>query len=243
MSSAASPKEPRIVLASGSPRRHELLARLVPSFDVLSSPVEEQGDARMPGWERAPVSLPGPFRVPPESDPRLWAWRKAADVAEQHRSRLPEGTLVLGADTIVVAPGSILGKPTTVGDARDMLYMLRGREHYVVTGFVLLRVEREAVVTLHHEATTAQVVMRDFAESEVEDYLATGESMDKAGAYALQGLGGSLVQRVEGCRTTVIGLPVCRVRAALEANGAALLPYPAEGYCTFCLRTAQPQAR
>jgi septum formation protein len=118
-----------------------------------------------------------------------------------------------------------------------MLYLLRGREHYVVTGFVLLRIERGvAISTLHHEAVKAQVVMRAFDEAEVEDYLATGESMDKAGAYALQGLGGRLVARVEGCRTTVIGLPVCRVRAALEAAGAALLPYPSAGYCTFCAR-------
>lgn len=228
------PAAPKIVLASGSPRRRELLARLVSAFDVLSSPVEEQGDTRLPEWERDTIALPDPFLVQSESDPRLWAWRKAVDVAEQHRAKLSEGTLVLGADTIVVAPGRILGKPGTVGDARDMLYLLRGREHYVVTGFVLLRVEREATVTLHHESVTSQVVMRAFDETEVEDYLATGESMDKAGAYALQGLGGRLVAHVEGCRTTVIGLPVCRVRAALDAAGAALHPYLPEGYCIFC---------
>ncbi|HEX8220922.1 MAG TPA: Maf family protein [Chloroflexia bacterium] len=228
---------PNIVLASGSPRRRELLGRLVSAFDVLSSPVEEQGDTRLPPWERDTIALPAPFLVQPESDPRLWAWRKAVDVAEQHQARLSEGTLILGADTIVVAPDRILGKPATVADARDMLYLLRGREHYVVTGFVLLRIERGvAISTLHHEAVKAQVVMRAFDEAEVEDYLATGESMDKAGAYALQGLGGRLVARVEGCRTTVIGLPVCRVRAALEAAGAALLPYPSAGYCTFCAR-------
>jgi septum formation protein len=227
---------PQIMLASGSPRRRELLTRLVSAFDVLSSPVEEQGDTRLPEWERDAIALPHPFVVQPDSDPRLWAWRKAVDVAEQHRTKLTEGTLVLGADTIVVAPGSILGKPGTVGDARDMLYLLRGREHYVVTGFVLLLVERGTAVTLHQEAVTAQVVMRAFDGAEVEDYLATGESMDKAGAYALQGLGGRLVERVEGCRTTVIGLPVCQVRAALQAAGVALLPYPPEGYCPFCVR-------
>ncbi|HVF98681.1 MAG TPA: Maf family protein [Chloroflexia bacterium] len=230
------PAPPKIVLASGSPRRRDLLARLVPAFNVLSSPVEEQGDTRLPEWGRDTIALPDPFLVQPESDPRLWAWRKAVDVAEQHQAKLSDGTLVLGADTIVVAPGSILGKPGTVGDARDMLYLLRGRAHYVVTGFVLLRVEREATVTLHHEAVTSQVVMRPFDEAEVEDYLATGESMDKAGAYALQGIGGRLVERVDGCRTTVIGLPVCRVRATLVAAGAALLEYPQEGYCPLCAR-------
>jgi septum formation protein len=226
---------PKLVLASGSPRRRELLARLVPAFDVLSSPVEEQGDTRLPGWGLDTVTLPDPFAIPPESDPRLWAWRKAVDVAEQQGSWLSEGTLVLGADTVVVAPDRILGKPATVADARDMLYLLRGREHYVVTGFVLLQVQREGAVNLHREAVTARVIMRAFTGQEVEDYLATGESMDKAGAYAVQGLGGRLVERVGGCRTTVIGLPVCRVRATLRAAGAALLPYPPEGYCPFCV--------
>ena len=224
----------RIVLASGSPRRRELLARLAPAFEVLSSPVEEQGDERVPGWAREDLALPPPFRVQPESDPRLWAWRKAVDVVEQHPSRLPVGTLVLGADTIVVAPGVILNKPATVQEARDMLSLLRGRDHYVVTGFVLLRVEQDGAATLHNEAVTAQVVMRAFSHTELEEYLASGESMDKAGAYALQGLGGRLVEGVVGCRTTVIGLPLCRVRAAFETAGATLLPYPVEGYCPNC---------
>lgn len=222
------------MLASGSPRRRELLARLVPAFQVLSSPVEEQGDESTPGWELGPLPLPQPFMVQPHSDPRLWAWRKAADVAGQRRAHLPEGTLVLGADTIVVAPGEILGKPGSAHEARKMLYVLRGQEHYVVTGFALLRVELEKTTTLQHEAVVAKVAMRDFSEGEIEEYLATGESMDKAGAYALQGLGGRLVERVEGCRATVIGLPVCRVRAALQSAGAALLPYPPGGYCQFC---------
>jgi septum formation protein len=226
--------EQKIVLASGSPRRRELLARLISNFEVLSSPAEEEGHERVPHWTVEHLHLPVPFKVPPESEPRLWAWRKAADVVQQHQGRLPVGTLVLGADTIVVAPDRILGKPATVQDARDMLYLLRGREHYVVTGFVLLRVGQAGAPTVHQEAVSAQVVMRAFADQEVEDYLATGESMDKAGAYALQGLGGRLVERVEGCRTTVIGLPVCRVRATLERAGAEVLPYPSEGYCSFC---------
>ncbi len=228
------PDQRPVVLASGSPRRRDLLSGLVPAFHVLSSAAEEEGHEQSPDWTPEPILLPEPFSVPPESEPRLWGWRKAMDVVHQHSGRLPVGALVLGADTIVVAPGRILNKPATLQDARDMLYMLRGREHYVVTGFVLLRFEREGVTLVHQEAVTAQVVMRAFEEHEVEDYLATGESMDKAGAYALQGLGGRLVERVEGCRTTVIGLPVCRVRAALASADADLLPYPSEGYCAFC---------
>ncbi len=228
------PDEQPIILASGSPRRRELLARLVTNFEVLSSAAEEEGHERLPDWNLEPLDLPQPFAVPSESEPRLWAWRKAIDVIHQHKARLAAGTLVIGADTIVVAPSRVLGKPTTLEDARDMLYLLQGREHYVVTGLVLLRVEQEGATTVHQEAVTARVVMREFQDQEVEDYLATGESMDKAGAYALQGLGGRLVARVEGCRTTVIGLPVCRVRAALASAGVTLLTYPAEGFCAFC---------
>ena len=212
-----------------------MLACLIPSFEVLSSAAEEEAHERLPDWAPEPLDLPRPFAVPTESEPRLWAWRKAVDVMQQHQERLAVGTLIVGADTIVVARGKVLGKPATLQDARDMLYLLRDREHYVVTGFVLLRVAREGATTAHQEAVTARVVMRAFDDREVEDYLATGESMDKAGAYALQGLGGRLVERVDGCRTTVIGLPVCRVRAVLSLAGVSLLTYPAEGYCSFCL--------
>lgn len=224
---------PNVVLASGSPRRTELLARLVSSFTVLTSPVEEQGDDRFPDWNLDPVSLPEPFAVEPAHDPRLWAWRKATDVVQQHAHSIAQGSIVLGADTVVVAPGKLLNKPTSLADARDMLNLLRGRDHYVVTGFVLLK-DDAGLTVLHSEAVTAQVVMRAFSEEEVEVYLSTGESMDKAGAYALQGLGEKLVERVEGCRTTVIGLPVCRVRDALQAAGADLLPFPVGGYCSSC---------
>ncbi len=211
-----------------------MLARLVPDFEVLSSAAEEEGHERLPRWKLKPIDLPQPFALPSESEPRLWAWRKAVDVVHQHRDRMAVGTLIIGADTIVVAPGRVLGKPSSVQDARDMLYLLRGREHYVVTGFVLLRIEQEGASTVHQEVVTARVVMRAFHDQELEDYLATGESMDKAGGYALQGLGGRLVERVEGCRTTVIGLPVCRVRAALGSAGVTLLTYPADGYCSSC---------
>ncbi|MEA2576004.1 MAG: nucleoside triphosphate pyrophosphatase, partial [Chloroflexia bacterium] len=88
-----------------------MLARLITGFDIVSSPAEEEGHERLPEWLVEPVVLPVPFYVPTESEPRLWAWRKAADVVEQHRDRVQPGTLVLGADTIVVAPGRILGKP------------------------------------------------------------------------------------------------------------------------------------
>lgn len=220
-----------VVLASGSPRRKDLLSRLAPTFASYASPVEEAHDTRTPPWRLEPVELPPPFSLAADDDPRLWGWRKGVDVVEQHRGALAEDTLVLAADTVVSAPGKLLGKPTDRDDARAMLSLLRGRDHRVVTGFVLLNGAGE---TLHVEAVVSTVTMRAFSQDELEAYIATDEPYDKAGAYALQGLGGRLVERVEGCRNNVIGLPLCRVRVALSNAGADLLPYPDGGYCDYC---------
>ena len=232
----------RLVLASASPRRHELLSLLTPHFDVLVSPVEEQGHAvsdEEPQVE--PIALPGPFRVPLDADPRLWAWRKAADVIRTKNHLLDPETIVLGADTAVVGPNRLLGKPKDEQDAVDMLLLLKGDEHYVVTGFVLLGPpfrSEEIIYTLHIEAVVSPVLMRDYSLPDLQGYVDTGEPMDKAGAYAVQGLGGKLVERVEACLTNVIGLPLCRMRNALVSAGVNLTHYPTGGYCEFCPHAA-----
>jgi septum formation protein len=227
---------PDLILASGSPRRLELVRRIVSSFRSLVSPVEEAGSTRAPDFTIAPLFLAPPFPVPPEQDPRLWAWRKAVDVVENNLDTISPGSLVLGADTVVVGPGRLLGKPKDREDAIEMLSLLRGTYHYVVTGFVILRtVQGQAEPqTLHHEAVISTVFMRDFSEDELQGYVATDEPYDKAGAYALQGEGGKLVSSVEGCLTNVIGLPVCAVRRALAACEAEVLPYPFGGFCNHC---------
>lgn len=207
---------------------------IVPSYVVLTSPVEAQGDNRLPSFDFPAVPLPPPFTVPPESNPCLWAWRKATDVERRHREQLHNGSILLGADTVVVAAEKLLGKPANREEAAWMLRLLRGREHHVVTGFVLLLAGDEGRSMLHSEAVSAKVTIRAFSEDELNAYLDTDEPYDKAGAYALQGLGGRLVESVEGCRTTVIGLPVCRVRAALQEAVVGLLPYPDGGYCAQC---------
>ncbi|HET9496625.1 MAG TPA: Maf family protein [Chloroflexia bacterium] len=223
-----------LVLASGSPRRIELLARLVPSFVPVTSGAEEAGSDLAPPVVLPPLVLAPPFPVAPEEDPRLWAWRKAMTVLNHPQDLAPGDRVVLAADTIVVGPGHVLNKPTDIEDARRMLNLLRGTYHYVVTGFVLARRRDEAVEATHHEAVISTVFMRDFPESELEAYVATDEPYDKAGGYALQGLGGRLVDRVEGCINNVIGLPVCTVRSALKAHGVEVLPYPFGGYCAHC---------
>ncbi len=127
---------PDLILASGSPRRLELIRRIVPAFRSLASPVEETGSTRMPDITIPPLFLAPPFPVPAEQDPRLWAWRKAADIIESNGDTIAAGSLVLGADTVVVGPGRLLGKPKSREQAIEMLELLRGIYHYVVTGFV-----------------------------------------------------------------------------------------------------------
>jgi len=133
----------------------------------------------------------------------------------------PEGdrpAIVLGADTIVVLDGALLGKPSGAEDAARMLRALRGRAHEVVTGVALVRAggePREAT-----DAVSTRVTMAPYSDRQIEAYLATGEPFDKAGAYAVQGLGGRLVESVDGCLTNVVGLPLTTTRRLLEAWGA-----------------------
>lgn len=128
--------------------------------------------------------------------------------------------VVLGADTIVVVDGVILGKPGGVAEAVQMLRRLRNRVHEVLTGVAVVRArerdERTAVVC-------TRVTMRDYSEAEIARYVATGEPLDKAGAYAVQEGGGQLVARVDGCYTNVVGLPLTTTRALLESFGVTVL--------------------
>ncbi|MBV9278996.1 MAG: septum formation protein Maf, partial [Chloroflexi bacterium] len=126
------------------------------------------------------------------------ASEKAEDVARRH-----PGATVLGADTVVVVDGAVLGKPEDPEDALRMLSLLRGRRHLVVTGVALYC---GGWLT---GSAAAEVIMRDFDDGEARRYVATGEPMDKAGAYAVQGEGGRLVERVSGCYSAVVGLPLC----------------------------------
>ncbi len=223
----------RIILASSSPRRKDLLSLLVDSFEIDSSAVEEERSGLTPESPLPPLSLLAGYPTLIEDDPQLWAWRKAIDVASSDLYRLTS-CLVLGADTIVVSRERVLGKPRDLEDAHEMLLLLRGTDHYVITGFALL-VNHDGETTMFQAGfETTRVVMRAFSEQELEGYVATGEPFDKAGAYALQGKGGKLVASVEGCATNVIGLPLCRVRSLLENAGAILQPYPENGYCAFC---------
>jgi septum formation protein len=184
----------RLILASGSPRRRELLATIVRAFEVVPSEVDET-------LEAGPTS---------EAVARLAA-RKARAVA----GRVGEG-VVLGADTVVVLDGQVLGKPGGDGEARAMLRRLRGREHEVITGIAAVdaRLGREA-----SRAVVSRVLMADYSDATLDAYVASGAPLDKAGAYAIQDLGGALVARLVGSYTNVVGLPVEETRELLAGFG------------------------
>ncbi|KJE21851.1 MAF protein [Frankia torreyi] len=191
----------RIVLASGSPRRRELLARLGVSFEVVVSGVDESTTTA----------------TAPELTVEL-AERKARAVAALR----PED-LILGSDTVVEVDGRILGKPASPAEALAMLRSLRGRTHRVVTGVVVLDA---ASGTIRGRAAVTAVTMRDVPDAELAAYVATGEPMDAAGAYAIQGGAAAFVTTVDGALDTVIGLPTAVVRDLLTAAGTAV-PAPA----------------
>jgi septum formation protein len=184
-----------LVLASASPRRRELLRWLVAEYHLDVAEVDESA---RPG--EAAAALVG----------RL-AEAKAGAVA----GRRPEAW-VLGADTVVEIDGDVLGKPADPREAAGMLRRLSGREHRVFTGFTLLAPHGRA---RHGGTVESRVLFHDLSPRTIEAYVATGEPLDKAGSYAIQGRGAGLVARVDGSFTNVIGLPLGEVGAALQEAG------------------------
>jgi septum formation protein len=184
----------RLILASQSPRRQELLRNAGFDFEVRPSGVEEEG--------------PGP-RETPEEFVRRAARAKALQVA----GASPAGSLVLGADTVVVASGQILGKPSGPYDAARMLRLLSGLTHRVITGVCLIRAPGQ-IEAIKHETTS--VTFRQLDEEEIRSYIESGEPLDKAGAYAVQGLASRFVTRISGCYFNVVGLPIPLVYEILK---------------------------
>ena len=187
-----------LVLASGSPRRRELLERLGLEPEVVPAEIDE-----------TPLS---------GESPPLHALRVAHEKAAAAAARRPRAA-VIAADTIVVLDGEILGKPRHREEARAMLRRLSGRSHLVITAVTVRRGPREAS---HLEQ--ARVTFRPIGEALLGWYLATGEADDKAGAYAVQGRGALLVERVEGNVQAVVGLPLAPLPDLFSAAGLRLLP-------------------
>lgn len=187
-----------MVLASGSPRRRELLGLLLSTFEIEVSGVPEPVDAGLS----------------PAENVLAIARSKAAAVA----SRAGE-CLVLAADTDVVLDGDILGKPADAAGAVEMLRRLRGREHEVLTGVVLVDGSTGA---RWESVVSSRVHIRELPDGEIDSYVATGEPLDKAGGYAIQGKAASMVEHVDGCYTNVVGLPICATQELLALAGTAV---------------------
>jgi septum formation protein len=200
---------PKLVLASASPRRRELLAGLGLAFEVRPVDFDE---------------TPHPGEAPRDYVLRLALGKAAA--------RAGAGELVLGADTIVVLDGELLGKPRDEADARRMLRRIAGREHAVYSGVALLEtLSGHAVETgelVGRSAATVEisgVVMAPLDDDEIAWYAATGEPLDKAGSYAVQGIGALLVEAIHGSYTNVVGLPLPATRRLFRELGYDLLAF------------------
>lgn len=188
----------KLVLASASPRRAEILRNAGLVFDVFPTDIDE-------------TLLPGDAAR--DSVQRLAAL-KARVVAEKVRGGVE--AIVIGADTAVVVDGQTLGKPTCAEDARRMLILLRGRTHEVLTGLSILTVPEGSEA--HHVENT-RVTFLDLSDKDIAEYLGTGEPFGKAGGYAIQGIGGRFVSRIEGCYFNVMGLPLSRLWFLLRSVG------------------------
>ena len=199
----------RLILASASPRRRELLRSVGVPFRVAPSRIEES-------------PLPG-------EPPLRFVRRAAREKGEEVSARNPSA-FVLSADTIVVAKGRILGKPADRKEGRRMLSLLAGREHLVHTAASLFRADTGYRDGL---CVTTRVRFRPLTEEEIAAYLRTGESDDKAGAYAAQGAGNLLIDRVSGSFTNVVGLPMTQTLAMLLRAGLLAVSRKGPGWYTL----------
>jgi len=190
-----------LILASASPRRRELLTQIGVSFVVEVSDVEEVIDSSLS----------------PELQVQSLARQKAEAVASNHTDGI-----VLGADTIVVADGKILGKPHDETEAKTMLASLSGGWHQVMTAIAFVDAGNKNTWT---STEITDVKFRNLTDDDIAAYVATGESMDKAGAYGIQGYGALLVERIEGCYNNVMGLPLQQVASGLRNWGINLYAY------------------
>ena len=191
----------KIILASTSPRRKELLEQIGLEFLIEPSGYEEDMNQKMS----------------PEELARFLSHQKALDVAEKHKG---EDSLVIGADTFIAFEGGVLGKPHTAEKAKEMLSAMSGKAHSVLSGFTIIDTKDDKIIS---KAVETRVYFRDLSEEEINAYIASGEPLDRAGAYEIQGLGGLLVYKIEGDYTNIVGLPVTEVALALKEFGVNIL--------------------
>lgn len=186
----------KLVLASASPRRKELLELVGANFSIVSANIDETLDETLSLTDKI----------------EKLAFQKAEAVAKS----LNENTIVIGADTIVELDGKILGKPNSLQEAKQMISSLSGREHSVITAIALIPTNKSLKPVTSYERT--KVKFRNLTEQEIDSYINYGESMDKAGAYAVQGYGVLIVEAIIGCYTNVVGLPIPLLNKTLKEH-------------------------
>ena len=191
---------PRLVLASSSPRRREILSRLTTAFTVEAADIDETPR--------------------PDEDPVAYVVRLAEEKAHAVASA---GTVVIGADTSVVLDGTILGKPVDRADAASVLRRLAGRRHEVVTGVAVVVVDSGGERATTSGFERSEVDVAELSDATIRWYVDTGEADDKAGSYGLQGAGGLFADHVRGSVSNVVGLPLRRLHELCEAAGVDLL--------------------
>jgi septum formation protein len=192
-----------LILASASPRRRELLTQAGLVFTVESSDINEDRQEH----EKAAAYVQ---RLAEEKAQAVWNLRRSLDTQD-------DPLIVLGADTCVVSDGNILGKPTNTDDARRMLQLLSGRTHAVLTGVAVA--SRGKIIS---DVEVTQVTFNFLKDSEIVEYVRSGEPLDKAGAYAIQGYAARWIPRIEGCYFNVVGLPIARTITLLQEATEAL---------------------
>ncbi len=184
-----------IILASASPRRKELLEKIILKFDVEPSDYEEAFNTHL---------------IPHELVKTL-SREKAEAVARKHRY-----AVIIAADTIVVLGGKIMGKPHSATEARKMLRALSGKPHAVITGFTIIDAEKNKTLS---KSVETKVYLKKLTLKEIDAYVKSGEPLDKAGAYAIQGVGSVIVERIEGDYYNVVGLPLSALSDGLKEFG------------------------
>lgn len=193
------PEQRKIILASASPRRSEILGLTGLKFSVDVSEYEEDME----------------LGLKPHQLARFLSSEKAMTIAAKY----PDA-LVIAADTFIVFRGNLLGKPHTEEEARRMLILLNGRSHSVITGFTIIDTKTKKKLS---RSVETKVYFRKMTEQEIESYVRTGEPLDKAGSYAIQGIGAVIVKKIEGDYLNVVGLPLNSLTDALRKFGVSVL--------------------
>lgn len=176
-----------IILASGSPRRKEILENMNLKFDIIKSSIEE-------------IMIEN---EKPEDLVKRLSYEKAYDVAKKNKD-----SMVIGSDTVVVLEGDILGKPKDKNEAFNMLKNMSGKEHEVITGISIICLEQNKEIK---EFCTSKVKFKDLSDEEIKSYIETGEYKDKAGSYGIQGIGALLVEYIKGDYFNIVGFPISYV--------------------------------